>query len=113
MRRSAKSWVMKVILGFLALTFVAFFGGVGGFGGFSTGGRGGGRAGSVGNLNSLVQVGDIANVTYGYKKPTARVRTNGLPAIAINATRQVGANVIETMKGMSTTGMTAITWPTP
>ena len=60
MRKSAKSWVMKAILGLLALTFVAFFGGVGGFGGFSTGGHGGGRAGSVGNLNSLVQVGDIA-----------------------------------------------------
>ncbi|MHA1565707.1 MAG: SurA N-terminal domain-containing protein [Alphaproteobacteria bacterium] len=59
MRKSAKSWVMKAILGLLALTFVAFFGGVGGFGGFSTGGHGGGRAGSVGNLNSLVQVGNI------------------------------------------------------
>jgi HAE1 family hydrophobic/amphiphilic exporter-1 len=47
-----------------------------------------------------VLVGDIAEVTYGYKKPTARVRTNGEPAIAINATRQVGANVIETMKGI-------------
>lgn len=47
-----------------------------------------------------VLVGDIATVEYGYKKPTARVRTNGKPAIAINATRQVGANVIETMKGI-------------
>lgn len=47
-----------------------------------------------------VLVGDIATVEYGYKKPTARVRTNGHPAIAINATRQVGANVIETMKGI-------------
>ncbi len=62
MRRGSKSWVMKVILGLLALTFVAFFGGVGGLGGFSSGGhnRGGGQTGSVGNLNSLVQVGDIA-----------------------------------------------------
>ena len=47
-----------------------------------------------------VLVGDIARVEYGYKKPTAHVRTNGQPAIAINATRQVGANVIETMKGI-------------
>ena len=47
-----------------------------------------------------VLVGDIARVEYGYKKPTERVRTNGQPAIAINATRQVGANVIETMKGI-------------
>ncbi len=47
-----------------------------------------------------VLVGDIGTVTYGYKKPTARVRTNGHAAIAINATREVGANVIETMKGI-------------
>lgn len=59
MRRGSKSWVMKAILGLLALTFVAFFGGVGGFGGFGSGGHGGGHAGNVGNLNTLVQVGDI------------------------------------------------------
>lgn len=47
-----------------------------------------------------VLVGDIADVTYGFKKPTERVRTNGEAAIAINASRQVGANVIETMRGI-------------
>tara|TARA_Y100001934_G_scaffold99055_1_gene121921 strand:+ start:3581 stop:6772 length:3192 start_codon:yes stop_codon:yes gene_type:complete len=47
-----------------------------------------------------VLVGDIAEVTYGFKKPTERVRTNGEAAIAINASRQVGANVIETMRGI-------------
>ncbi|MEE2689868.1 MAG: efflux RND transporter permease subunit [Pseudomonadota bacterium] len=55
--------------------------------------------GSGGGIGRVL-VGDIARVEYGYKKPTARVRTNGEPAIAINATRQVGANVIETMKGI-------------
>ena len=47
-----------------------------------------------------VLVADIADVTYGFKKPTERVRTNGASAIAINASRQVGANVIETMRGI-------------
>ncbi|MEC7657523.1 MAG: efflux RND transporter permease subunit [Pseudomonadota bacterium] len=47
-----------------------------------------------------VLVGDIADVTYGFKKPTERVRTNGEAAIAINASRQVGAHVIETMRGI-------------
>ena len=47
-----------------------------------------------------VLVGDIADVSYGFKKPTERVRTNGSAAIAINASRQVGANVIETMRGI-------------
>ncbi len=56
MRRATKSWVMKAILGLLALTFVAFFGGAGGLGGFT---GGGGGVGGVGNLNSLVQVGGI------------------------------------------------------
>ncbi len=47
-----------------------------------------------------VSIGDIAEVRFGYRKPIAHVRTNGEPALAINATRQVGANVIETMKGI-------------
>jgi HAE1 family hydrophobic/amphiphilic exporter-1 len=60
------------------------------------------RTEEAGSTNSIgrVLVGDISTVEYGYKKPTERVRTNGKPAIAINATRQVGANVIETMKGI-------------
>ena len=47
-----------------------------------------------------VTVGDIADVDFGYKEPVAKIRTNGEPAIAINATREVGANVIETMEGI-------------
>ena len=54
---------------------------------------------STGGIGRVL-VGDVATVEYGYKKPTARVRTNGYPAIAINATREVGANVIETMKAI-------------
>ncbi|MGF1526233.1 MAG: efflux RND transporter permease subunit, partial [Candidatus Competibacterales bacterium] len=44
-----------------------------------------------------VTVGDIAEVGFGYKEPTARIRVLGEPAIAFNAVRETGANVIETM----------------
>ena len=47
-----------------------------------------------------VTVGDIANVRFGYTEPTARIRIRGKPAIAINAVRETGANVIETMAGI-------------
>ena len=47
-----------------------------------------------------VTVGDIANVDFGYKEAVGSIRTNGVPAIAINATREAGANVIETMQGI-------------
>ncbi|MCR9257216.1 MAG: efflux RND transporter permease subunit [Alphaproteobacteria bacterium] len=45
-----------------------------------------------------VTVGDVAEVTFGYKEPTARIRFLGEPAIAFNATREIGANVIEIME---------------
>lgn len=47
-----------------------------------------------------VMVGDIATVDFGYKEAVGSIRTNGAPAIAINATREAGANVIETMQGI-------------
>jgi HAE1 family hydrophobic/amphiphilic exporter-1 len=47
-----------------------------------------------------VTVGDIAEVEYGYKKPSAYIRTLGLPALAVNAVRESGANVIEVMRGI-------------
>lgn len=49
---------------------------------------------------SRVTVGDIAEVRFAYKEPTARIRRLGEPAIAINATRETGANVIEVMRGI-------------
>ncbi len=49
-----------------------------------------------------VTVGDIADVSYGYKTPTASIRLLGEPSIAFNAVRQSGANVIETMAGIRT-----------
>ena len=47
-----------------------------------------------------VKVSDIATVSFDYSDPTARIRVNGQPAIAINTIRETGANVIETMKGI-------------
>jgi HAE1 family hydrophobic/amphiphilic exporter-1 len=47
-----------------------------------------------------VFVRDVANVQFGYKEPVARIRQMGEPAIAINAVRETGANVIKTMQGI-------------
>ena len=47
-----------------------------------------------------VTVGDIADVFYGYKDPTATIRLLGIPSIAFNAQRATGANVIEVMEGI-------------
>ncbi len=47
-----------------------------------------------------VTIDDIATVSFGYKEPTATIRRLGEPAIAMNAIRQTGANVIETMAGI-------------
>ena len=47
-----------------------------------------------------VFVHDIAQVQFGYGEPIARIRHKGDPAIAVNAVRETGANVIETMEGL-------------
>jgi len=47
-----------------------------------------------------VTVGDVADVSYGYKIPTAVIRQLGEPSIALNAQRETGANVIEVMRGI-------------
>lgn len=47
-----------------------------------------------------VTVGDLAQVRFGYKEPNARIRQLGVPSIAVNAVRETGANVIETMQGL-------------
>jgi HAE1 family hydrophobic/amphiphilic exporter-1 len=44
-----------------------------------------------------VRVGDIAHVEFGHKKRSARIRNRGENAIVVNAVRDTGANVIETM----------------
>ncbi|HFA59427.1 MAG TPA: efflux RND transporter permease subunit, partial [Rhodospirillales bacterium] len=47
-----------------------------------------------------IRIGDIATVQYGHRRPVARIRFLGEPALALNATRETGANVIETMAGI-------------
>lgn len=49
-----------------------------------------------------VFVRDVAQVEFGYGEPIARIRHKGGAAIAINAVRETGANVIETMEGVRT-----------
>ncbi|MCG8508493.1 MAG: efflux RND transporter permease subunit, partial [Rhodospirillales bacterium] len=47
-----------------------------------------------------VTVGDIATVDFGFKEPTATMRHLGRPGISVNAVRETGTNVIETMQGV-------------
>ena len=47
-----------------------------------------------------VTVGDIGEVEFSYKDATAIIRHLGEPALAVNAVRETGANVIETMRGI-------------
>ncbi|MBW4709252.1 efflux RND transporter permease subunit [Roseobacter sp. YSTF-M11] len=44
-----------------------------------------------------VRVGDVADVGFSYRDPTARLRFRGEPGLAFNIVREPGANVIETM----------------
>lgn len=50
-----------------------------------------------------ILVGDVARAQLGYKRALAAVRIQGRPAIAINATREPGANVLEVMEGIRAT----------
>jgi len=47
-----------------------------------------------------VSVGDVADVAFAYTDETARMRYRGERALAINAVRETGANVIETMANL-------------
>ncbi|MEE2657105.1 MAG: efflux RND transporter permease subunit [Candidatus Latescibacterota bacterium] len=50
-----------------------------------------------------IRVADLARAELGFQRATAQVRIKGRPAIAINATRETGANVLETMEGVRQT----------
>lgn len=47
-----------------------------------------------------VTVGDVATVSFGSKEPGSALRSDGLETLAINATRETGANVIAVMEGI-------------
>lgn len=63
LRQASKSWVMKIILGLLALTFVVFFGNsfVGSGGGFFGGGN-----------TAIVEVGDVGYTAYDISEEFGR-----------------------------------------
>jgi len=44
-----------------------------------------------------VTLGDIADIRFGYKDPTAGIRASGRPALVFNVLRDTGANVIQVM----------------
>ncbi len=50
-----------------------------------------------------VTLGDIADVTLDYEKRQSFLRANGRQAMGMAVTREVGANVIETMEGLRQT----------
>ncbi|MEM8553606.1 MAG: efflux RND transporter permease subunit [Pseudomonadota bacterium] len=58
--------------------------------------EGSGVLGARGRLT----VGDVADVSFGYKEPLSRLRFRGEPGLAFNIVRSDGANVIETMEGV-------------
>jgi len=47
-----------------------------------------------------VTVADVGEVGFGYEEPSSRRRFNGEPMIRLNAVREAGANVMETMRGL-------------
>lgn len=58
------------------------------------------RSDADGGRVGRVTVGDIADVRLDFKRAQAVIRQNGEPSMAFNITREQGANVIETMKGI-------------
>lgn len=54
----------------------------------------------VSGRRTRVTVGDVAELRFAYTEPGARIRNLANPSIAINAVRETGANVIETMRGL-------------
>lgn len=61
------------------------------------------RSGAMTGGTSRVRVGDVAQVAFAYKEPTARLRFKGEPGLAFNVVRESGANVIAVMEELRTT----------
>ncbi len=47
-----------------------------------------------------IRVADVADVELGFQKPAALVRFQGEPALAMNAQRQLGSNLLEVTEGL-------------
>jgi len=52
--------------------------------------------------DSPVNVRDVAQVRYGFKKQNNVVRNRGVETLAVNAIRQAGTNVLQVMAGLKT-----------
>jgi HAE1 family hydrophobic/amphiphilic exporter-1 len=52
--------------------------------------------------NAPVNIRDVAQIRYGYKKRNNVVRNRGLETLAVNAIRQSGTNVLQVMAGLKT-----------
>jgi HAE1 family hydrophobic/amphiphilic exporter-1 len=61
------------------------------------------RSGAITGGASRVRVGDVAEVAFAYKEPTARLRYKGQPGLAFNVVRESGANVISVMEELRQT----------
>ena len=55
---------------------------------------------AVTGATARVTIDDIGEVRFAYKEPNAMIRRLGQGAIAVNARRETGANVIEVMEGI-------------
>ncbi len=59
-----------------------------------------------------VTLGDVAKIKPTFKDPTSITRVNGMPAMTIEVSKRVGANVIETVDAVkATVARLAPTWP--
>ena len=47
-----------------------------------------------------IRIGDVADVELGFQKPSALVRFEGEPGLALNAQRQIGSNTLEVSAGL-------------
>ncbi|MEL7211285.1 MAG: efflux RND transporter permease subunit [Pseudomonadota bacterium] len=56
------------------------------------------RSGVSNGGTGRVRVGDVADVAFAYKEPTARLRFKGESGLAFNIVREAGANVISVME---------------
>ncbi|WP_224824239.1 efflux RND transporter permease subunit [Cognatishimia sp. MH4019] len=56
------------------------------------------RSGASLGGTGRVRVGDVAEVAFAYKEPTARLRFKGESGLAFNVVREAGANVISVME---------------
>ncbi|MEQ8653170.1 MAG: efflux RND transporter permease subunit [Kiloniellales bacterium] len=48
--------------------------------------------------NAVVKLGDLAQIRRGYKDPLTFARVNGEPAVTLEVSKRIGANIVETIE---------------